>query len=125
VVNVQTSILTKGSSVFEVLSRAPGVIINPNDNSITLNGKSGVMIMLDGKLMRLSSSQVAALLNGMSADNVDKIELLNTPPAKYDADGNAGLINIVTKKNKKKAPTVHLQLLQDTEWGIKLPVALI
>ena len=102
VVNVQSSILTKGSSVLEVLQRSPGVIINPHDNSITLNGKSGVMVMLDGKLMRMSMVQLTALLNGMSADNIDKIELLNTPPAKYDADGNAGLINIVTKKNKKR-----------------------
>ncbi|GAA3994955.1 hypothetical protein GCM10022210_56700 [Mucilaginibacter dorajii] len=52
--------------------------------------------------MRMSTPQVLALLNGMSADDIDKIELLNTPPAKYDADGNAGLINIVTKKNKRQ-----------------------
>ena len=102
VVNVQNSLLTKGSSVLDALGRSPGVTINPTDNSISLNGKSGVMIMLDGKLMRMSMDQVAALLNGMSADNIDKIELLNTPPAKYDADGNAGLINIVTKKMKKR-----------------------
>jgi len=57
--------------------------------------------MIDGKLMRMSMEQITTLLNGMSADNVEKIELLNTPPAKYDADGNAGLINIVTKKSKR------------------------
>jgi hypothetical protein len=101
VVNVQNSLMTKGSSVLEVLSRLPGVIVDPQSSSISLNGKSGVMVMLDGKLMRLSADQVAALLNGMTADDIDKIELLSTPPAKYDADGNAGLINIVTKKNKK------------------------
>lgn len=101
-VNVQSSLLTKGSSVLQVLQRAPGVNINPNTNSISLNGKSGVMVMIDGKLMRMSLTQVFSLLNGMSGDEIDKIELLNTPPAKYDADGNAGLINIVTKKNKRK-----------------------
>lgn len=101
VVNVQNSLMTKGSSVLQVLSRSPGVILDPQTNAISLNGKSGVMIMLDGKLLRLSSAQVAALLNGMTADDIDKIELLTTPPAKYDADGNAGLINIVTKKNKQ------------------------
>ncbi len=101
VVNVQNSILTKGSSVLQVLARSPGVIIDPQTNGISLNGKSGVMVMLDGKLLRLSAAQVAALLNGMTADDIDKIELLTTPPAKYDADGNAGLINIVTKKNKQ------------------------
>jgi len=101
-VNVQSSLLTKGSSVLQVLQRSPGVTINPQNNSITLNGKSGVMVMLDGKLMRMSANQVVALLNGMSADDIDKIELLTTPPAKYDADGNAGLINIVTQKNKRR-----------------------
>jgi hypothetical protein len=101
VVNVQNSIMTKGSSVLQVLSRSPGVIIDQQTNGISLNGKSGVMVMLDGKLLRLSADQVAALLNGMTADDIDKIELLATPPAKYDADGNAGLINIVTKKTKR------------------------
>jgi len=101
VVNPQNSIMTKGSTVLQVLSRSPGVIIDAQTSAISLNGKGGVMVMLNGKLLRLSASQVAALLNGMSADDIDKIELLNTPPAKYDADGNAGLINIVTKKIKK------------------------
>ncbi|GAA3961223.1 outer membrane beta-barrel family protein [Mucilaginibacter dorajii] len=101
VVNVQNSILTKGSSVLEVLSRSPGVIIDQQTSAISLNGKSGVMVMLDGKLLRLSANQVATMLNGMTADDINKIELLATPPAKYDADGNAGLINIVTKKNKR------------------------
>ncbi|MDP9077150.1 MAG: TonB-dependent receptor [Bacteroidota bacterium] len=102
VVNVQNSLMTKGSSVLQVLSRSPGVIVDPQSSAISLNGKSGVMVMLDGKLLRLSADQVAALLNGMTADDIDKIELLATPPAKYDADGNAGLINIVTKKNKRQ-----------------------
>jgi outer membrane receptor protein involved in Fe transport len=101
IVNVQNSIMTKGSSVLQVLSRSPGVIIDQQTNGISLNGKSGVMVMLDGKLLRLSTDQVAALLNGMTADDIAQIELLATPPAKYDADGNAGLINIVTKKNKR------------------------
>lgn len=100
-VNVQNSLMTKGSTVLQVLSRSPGVIVDAQTNAISLNGKSGVMVMLDGKLLRLSADQVAALLSGMTADDITKIELLATPPAKYDADGNAGLINIVTKKNKK------------------------
>jgi hypothetical protein len=101
VVNVQNSIMTKGSSALQVLSRSPGVIVDPQTSAISLNGKSGVMVMMDGKLLRLSADQVAALLNGMTADDIAQIELLATPPAKYDADGNAGLINIVTKKNKR------------------------
>ncbi|CAM4042965.1 Outer membrane receptor proteins, mostly Fe transport [Pedobacter westerhofensis] len=102
VVNVQSSLLSKGSSVLQVLERSPGVVIDPRNNTIALNGKTGVTVMLDGRLIRLSVAQVVALLSNMNADNIDKIELLSTPPANYDADGNAGLIKIVTRKNKQQ-----------------------
>ena len=101
IINVESSILTKGSSALQVLERSPGVILDYRNNSISLNGKNGVMVMIDGKLMRMTMEQVVSLLNGMSADDIEKIELLTTPPARYDAEGNAGLINIVLKKNKK------------------------
>jgi iron complex outermembrane recepter protein len=102
IVNIENSILTKGSSALQVLERSPGVVINRRDNSIELNGKSGVMVMLNGKLIRMSMEQVVTLLAGMSADDISTIELLTTPPAKYDAEGSAGLINIILKKNKKQ-----------------------
>jgi iron complex outermembrane receptor protein len=82
VVNVEGSILTKGSTALQVLERSPGVVINHRDNSIELNGKSGVMVMLNGKLMRMSMEQVVTLLNGMSANDISTIELLTTPPCK-------------------------------------------
>lgn len=101
-VNPQNSILTQGSSVLEVLQRSPGVIIDQHNNTIALNGKTGVMVMIDGRLMRMSMDQLITMLGSMGADNIAQIELMNTPPAKYDAEGNAGIINIVTKKNKKR-----------------------
>ncbi len=100
-VNVESSILTKGSSALQLLERSPGVVVNRRDNSIELNGKSGVMVMLNGKLIRVSESQLLDLLDGMSADDISAIELLTSPSAKYDAEGSAGLINIVMKKNKR------------------------
>lgn len=102
IVNVENSILTRGSSALQVLERSPGVIINKRDNSIELNGKSGVAVMLNGKLMRMSESQLLDLLSGMSGDDIASIELLTSPSAKYDAEGTAGIINIVFKKNKLK-----------------------
>ncbi|HTF31036.1 MAG TPA: outer membrane beta-barrel protein, partial [Flavitalea sp.] len=104
-INVERDMLSKGSSVLQVLERSPGVVIDHRNNSIALNGKSGVMIMLNGKLMRLPMDQVTRLLNGMSADEVVSIELLTTPPASYDAEGSAGLINIITRKSKKQGLT--------------------
>ncbi len=109
-VNVQNSIMAQGSSALDILQRSPGVIIDQHNNTISLNGKTGVMVMLDGKLMRMSMDQLIALLNGMSADNIAQIELMNTPPAKYDAEGNAGIINIVTKKNKKRGTNGSITL---------------
>ncbi|HTI59445.1 TonB-dependent receptor domain-containing protein [Mucilaginibacter sp.] len=101
-VNVQNSLMTKGSSILDVLQRSPGVILDQHNNTISLNGKTGILVMMDGRLMRMSMEQLITLLGSMSADNIDKIELMNTPPAKYDAEGNAGIINIVTKKSKKR-----------------------
>jgi outer membrane receptor protein involved in Fe transport len=101
-VNAQNSIMTQGSSVLDVLQRSPGVILDQHNNTISLNGKTGVMVMIDGRLLRMSMGQLIALLASMSADNIAQIELMNTPAAKYDAEGNAGIINIVTKKNKKR-----------------------
>lgn len=110
VVNVQNSILTKGSSALSVLERSPGVVIDHRNNSISLNGKDGVMVMINGKLMRMALSQVVALLNGTSANDIEKIELLTSPPSKYDADGNAGLINIVMKKDKNQGTSGSITL---------------
>ena len=102
ILNVEKSVLNKGSSALEVLERSPGVVVNRRDNTIALNGKNGVMVLLNGKLLRMSEAQLFDLLNGLQADNIATIELLTTPPAKYDAEGSAGLINIVLKKNTAK-----------------------
>lgn len=102
VINAESSVLTKGSSVLELLERSPGVIINYRDNSITLNGKTGVTVMLNGKPMRMSMEQLIAFLNSLSANDIEKIELLTTPPSNYDAEGSAGIINIVLKKTSKR-----------------------
>lgn len=102
VINVQSSMLAKGSSALEVLERAPGVYIDRRTSNIALNGKNGVMVMLNGKLLRMQADQLMVYLQGMTAADIEKIELLNTPPAKYDAAGNAGVINIVIKKNRNQ-----------------------
>jgi len=108
VVNVGNSILTKGSNTLEVLERSPGVIIDRRSGSISLNGKDGVVVLLDGKQLRMSMGQLVDLLNSMPADNIERIELLTSPPAGYDADGNAGMINIVLKKNREKGTSGSL-----------------
>lgn len=110
VVNVENSVLTKGSSVLSVLERSPGVMIDEHNHNISLNGKTGVIVMLNGKLVRMTVEQVITLLSSMPADNLEKIELLTTPPSKYDAEGSAGMINIVVKKNKLMGTSGSLTL---------------
>ena len=99
VVNVENSIIGAGASAMEVLEKSPGVTIDKDDN-ITLKGKNGVQIMIDGKLTNMSSQDVAQLLKSMPSSNIEQIELITNPSAKYDAAGNAGIINIKLKKNK-------------------------
>ncbi|GGA83349.1 hypothetical protein GCM10011511_03010 [Puia dinghuensis] len=119
VVNVQSSILNKGSSVLEVLERSPGVQLDHRNNTISLNGKAGITVMIDGKVMHMPEEEVMQLLNGMSADNIDKIELLSAPPSRYDASGSAGVINIVMKKIKRQGTTGAFSLYGGYGWGEK------
>ncbi len=100
VVNVENNIGSAGGTALEVLEKAPGVTIDRQNDRLQLKGRQGVMVMIDGKLQQISMQDLMNLLQSMPSDNVEKIELITNPPAKYDAAGNTGLINIVLKKNK-------------------------
>lgn len=99
VINVQESITASGSSVLQVLQRSPGVMVNQQNNSIMLNGKTGVTVMINNKISRLPLDAAVQMLDGMSAANVERIELITSPPTKYDAEGTAGIIHIVMQEN--------------------------
>ena len=99
VVNVQSSITSSGKTALEVIEKSPGVNVNRQNNSLSMNGKTGVQVMINGKMSRLPIDAVVQMLDGMSAANIDKIELIITPPAKYDAEGDARIINIVMIEN--------------------------
>ncbi len=102
VVNVENSITSAGSTALDVLERSPGVMVNRQENRIALSGKSGVVVMINGKLNYMAADAAVQMLSGMSASIIEKIELLSTPPANLDAEGNAGYINIVLKKNQNE-----------------------
>ena len=99
VVNVENSIVSAGSTALEVLEKAPGITVD-KDGNISLKGKQNVMVMMDGKPTYMSAGDLANLLRNMQSSSLDKIEIMTNPPAKYDAAGNAGVINIKTKKNQ-------------------------
>ena len=99
VINVEASIVSSGGTALEVLERSPGVVVNRQNNNISVVGKEGVVVMINGKINYVPTSSIVQLLDGMSADNIESIELITTPPASFDAEGNAGYINIVLKKS--------------------------
>lgn len=101
VLNVDASVTNVGSTVLEVLEKSPGVTVDRN-GGIALQGKAGVLVLIDDKQTYLSGAELNNLLSSMSSSQVEQIELMSNPPAKYDASGNAGVINIKTKKNKAK-----------------------
>ncbi|HEY1202651.1 MAG TPA: carboxypeptidase-like regulatory domain-containing protein, partial [Niastella sp.] len=99
VINVAGNITSSGSTALDILERSPGVIVDRQNNSIAINGKDGVVVMMNGRINRIPISSLVPMLEGMSADKIEKIELITTPPASLDAEGNAGYINIVIKRN--------------------------
>lgn len=100
VINVQSNISRAGGSALDVLQRSPGVTVDKMNDAIALSGKQGVRIMINGKMSRIPMSAVVQMLDGMNAENIDRIELITTPPSKYEAEGDAGMINIVMKKTE-------------------------
>ncbi len=98
VINVENSIVSAGGTALEVLERSPGVNVNRQSNSISIAGKEGVVVMVNDKISYMPASALVQMLEGMSADNISSIELITTPPANFDAEGNAGYINIKLKK---------------------------
>jgi len=100
VINVNSSIVSAGSTAMDVLARAPGVLVNQNDD-ISMKGKQGVIVMIDGKPTYLSSTDLANLLRSTPANSIDKIELITNPSAKFEAAGSSGIINIKLKKDQR------------------------
>jgi len=101
VVNVNALISNNGANALEVLEKTPGVLVD-QDGNITFKGKTGVMILIDDKPTYLSAANLTTYLRSLQASSLDQIELMDNPPAKYDAAGSAGVINIKTKKNTVK-----------------------
>jgi iron complex outermembrane recepter protein len=99
VLNVEGTINAVGSDALELLRRSPGVLIDKDDN-ITLSGKNGVQVYIDGRPNPLSGQDLAVYLKSLQSAQIEAIELITNPSAKYDAAGNAGIINIRLKKNK-------------------------
>jgi iron complex outermembrane receptor protein len=100
VVNVENSVVSAGSSAMDVLERSPGVNIDQNEN-ISLRGKAGVIIMIDGKPTPMTGADLASYLKGLPSAALDRIDIITNPSSKYDAAGNSGIIDIRMKKDQR------------------------
>jgi iron complex outermembrane recepter protein len=99
VVNVDNSIISTGSSAMDILERSPGVNVDQND-VISLRGRQGVIIMIDGKPTPMSGTDLANYLKGLPSSVIDRVDIITNPSAKYDASGNSGIIDIHMKKDQ-------------------------
>lgn len=99
IVNVENTINAVGNDAMELLRKSPGVLVDKDDN-LSLSGKNGVQVYIDGKPTPLSGKDLSDYLRTIQSTQVESIELITNPSAKYEAAGNAGIINIRLKKNK-------------------------
>ena len=98
VISLEEETAAAGSSILDILERTPGLVVDRQNNSISMLGKDGVNVMINDKMTYMPATALVQYLNGLSADTVKSIELITTPPAKYDAEGNSGYVNIILKK---------------------------
>jgi len=96
--NVENSIMASSGTILDALKATPALVIG--NNSISVIGKSSVKVLINGRIVPFSNQELQAYLASLSSTEVKSIEVITTPPAKYDAEGNSGLINIVLKKKQ-------------------------
>jgi hypothetical protein len=105
IINVQSSITSVGLSAIDVLERSPGVLVNRQNNTFSLAAKDGVIVLINGKRSRMTMDALFQMLEGFNAADIEKIEIMTVPPSNYDSDGDAGLVNIVLKRDKENVGT--------------------
>lgn len=99
--NVENTLESPANDALAVLQKAPGLSVDQN-GQISMRGKRGVMVMINGKMTYLSGAQLSNLLRTTTAGQIARIEVISNPSSKYDAEGNAGIVNIVLKKDQKR-----------------------
>lgn len=94
IVNLENRVAKLGTSVLDLLEKLPGVVIDRQNETISLLGKDGLMLLINDRQQYLTEEALFNYLSGLNADNLSAIELITTPPANFDAEGNAGFINL-------------------------------
>lgn len=95
VYNLENNVTTVGGDALSAINTAPGVVVQ--NNTINILGKGTSRVMIDGRMIELVGEELNNFLKSISAGDIKNIEIINNPPAKYDAEGTGGLINIIMK----------------------------
>ncbi len=119
IVNLSASLSTTGQSARQALGRAPGVLINDRTKEISITGRSGTQLMINGRMIRGSGDLLLSQLESISADQIDRIEIIHQPSAKYDSEGTGGIIHIVLKRNENKGFSGAADVNAGYGWGPK------
>ncbi len=101
VVNLDASTTSIGTNALEALEKLPGLTID-KDGNISIKGRTGVTVLIDGRQTYLDNTRLSTFLSGMSSSQISQVEIMDQPSSQYDAAGNAGVINIKTKKNQQR-----------------------
>ncbi|MBS9774079.1 MAG: TonB-dependent receptor [Tenacibaculum sp.] len=119
VFNVENSVASNGGSALDLLKQTPSVQVD--DKQVNIVGKQSVRILVNDRIIQLSGEELIAYLSSFSSDEIKNIEVITTPPSKYDAEGNGGLINIVLKKAKENSWSnqIRTSYIQTTYPAIK------
>jgi hypothetical protein len=126
IINVENSAILSNGSVFDVLSKMPGISYNMTTSTFRLKGKEGIQIQIDSQALYLTKSELSDYLKIIPADDISKVEINSSPSAKYDASGSGGIINIITKKNKREGFFTGISLsgtqgkYYDQDTGVKI-----
>lgn len=108
VFSVQNSPIASTGNAFDALKRTPGLILK--NDQITMLGRSGVKVMVEGKMVQLSGDDLKNFLASLSATDIKEIEIIANPSSKYEAEGNSGIVNIIFKKSKKDSWSDNISL---------------
>lgn len=125
VFNVQGTINSSGDNGLDLLRKAPGVLID-NNNNITVLGRSGVIFYVDGKRLPLAGDDLTSYLQNLNSEQIDKIDIITNPGARYEAEGNAGIIDIRLKRNENHGTngSVSSNLTKATFWRSNVNLSL-
>ena len=117
--NVEASVASQGMDASETLANVPMLKVDENMGLISITGKSTVSVMINGRMLNLSGNALLNYLKSIRSENIAKIEVITTPPSKYEAQGNSGIINIILKKNPNLgfSGNINTNLIQRTYSG--------